>query len=180
MNLSGIQCNQGVDSIFFNDTNATDSKGSTVGQTNKSDTVNISEEAMALFQKNGADEDSGYDSNIVDGKNKDLDSAIALFKEVGFEKYRIIMKTVKQIENALAKAKDDFPEWEKDLENIEKSFADKLPRSVGEAMSRLNKALKDLPEEVRESVLRHLEDEKKKDSLFDEAEADSGLPLALG
>ena len=46
-------------------------------------------------------------------------------------------------------------------------------------MSRLNKALKDLPEEVRESVLRHLKDEKEKESLFDEAEADSGLSLTL-
>ena len=27
-------------------------------------------------------------------------------------------------------AKDDFPEWEKDLENIEKSFADKLPSQL--------------------------------------------------
>ena len=44
--------------------------------------------------------------------------------------------------------------------------------TVSEAMSRLNEALKGFPKEVRESVLRHLEDEKKKDNVFSETDSE--------
>ena len=163
MNISGIQYGQGVSRVSIDHTNSASNKGLTVGQTNESDTVGLSKEARELYQK--------YESN-------DLDDALALFKEVGFEKYQIIMKTVKQIEKALLRTADDFPSCKKALEKIKTSFSQKLPRSVSEAMSRLSEALEDFPEEVRESVLRHLEDEKKKDNVF--SGVDSGLLFTAG
>lgn len=179
MNISGIWYNQGTGGISSSQTNSSRHKETAAGQTNRSDTVTISGEARALSRKDGVNENSENDSNIADKKNTDLDSAIELLKEVGFEEYRIIMKTVKQIQTALAKTGNDFPEYKKALENIGNSFSEELPRSVAEAMSRLNDALRTFPEEVRESVLRNLENEKKKDNLLAEAEADSGRPIRI-
>jgi exonuclease VII small subunit len=178
MTISGIRYDQGVNSISFNQTNSESNKGLTAGQTDESDTVYISGEAMELSRKGGANKNPDDSSNAVGKKNNDLDRALALFKEVGFEEYRNIMKTLRQIEKALAKTIDDFPAYKESLEAIGKDLNDNLPRSVDEAMFRLNEALKDFPEGVKESVLRHLEGEKEKDNIL--AGADSGLPLTLG
>ena len=180
MNISGVWYDQGAGGISSSRTNASRNREAAVEQTNRSDTVTISEGARSLSRKDGSGVNSVYDSNNTDTKKTDPDSALALLKEVGFKEFQVIMKTVRQIETALAKTGSAFPEYKKALENIGNSFSDELPRSAAEAMSRLNEALKEFPEEVRESVLRHLEGEKKKDYLLAEAEADSETPLALG
>lgn len=106
-------------------------------------------------------------NKTVDEKNKGIDRDIALIKEVGFFEYQIIMKTVHQIERALVRARDDFLEYQEDLEGIENLFADKLPSSVAEAMAKLDEVLEDVPEEIKKSfkerVLKYLEEEKQKD-----------------
>ncbi|MCP4719540.1 MAG: hypothetical protein GY860_08800 [Desulfobacteraceae bacterium] len=120
-------------------------------------------------------------NNVFEKKNEDINRDIALINEVGFYQYQIIMKTVNQIEKALEKAKADFPAYKDDLEGIEDIFADKLPTSIVEAMSRLNKALEGVPEEIRESfkekVLQYLEEEKKKNEKL--AGVDSRQPFLL-
>lgn len=180
MNISGVWYDQGAGGISSSRTSSSRNREAAAGQTDRSDTVTISEEAKSLSRKDGRDENSGYDSNIADQKKTELDSVLALLKEVGFKEYLIIMKTVRQIETALAKTGSAFPIYKKALEKIGNGLSDELPRSAAEAMSRLNEALKAFPEEVRESVLRHLEAEKKKDYLLAKAEADSGTPLASG
>jgi hypothetical protein len=165
MNISCIQYAQGVNGIPFDQTNSESHKGSKVGQTSESDTVHISEKAMELSQKGETNKNSDDISNIVDEKQKIFEERLALLREVGIYKYINIMKTVNQIRRALAKTEHDFPQCKEALEGIEERFAEKLPRSVSEAMSILHKALKGFPEEIRESVWQHLEEEKEKDKI---------------
>ncbi|MGD9160709.1 MAG: hypothetical protein PVG39_19990 [Desulfobacteraceae bacterium] len=181
MNTSIITNNQGVNNIYFNNAKSESHKGSTAGKTNGSDTVHFSEKAIELSQKDELNNTEDV-SNVVGKKNTDLDKALALFKEVGLEEYRKIMKTLKQIEKALAKTIDDFPAYKETLEALGKDLNDNLPSSANEAMSRLNKALdvfpKEIREDIRESLLKHLEEEKEKDSKL--ARKDSELTFTLG
>ena len=182
MNASIIMHDQGVNSIYYNHSKSEGHKGLPAEQTNKSDTVQISKKAMELSQKDVTDKITENNSSVAANKNTDLDKALALFKEVGFKEYRKIMKMLNQIASALDKTKNDFPMYKDALEAIKKDLNDNLPKSVNEAMHRLNKALdgfpKEIRENIRESVLQHLEEEIEKDKLL--AEKDSGLPFTLG
>ncbi len=103
-------------------------------------------------------------SSTASGKNnKDTNQDMALISEVGFYKNQVIMKTVNQIVRALERAKSNFPQYQEYLEGIEDLYKDKLPRSLAEAMSRLNEVLEILPGEFKDKVFQYLEDEKQKD-----------------
>ncbi len=217
MSISSVCSKDSLYSPYSVHTNIENSNKFAFSSTAKTDTVHISKEAKAYFQKSQTEKkeekmfiqpqnplltgvltsQSGRVNSSVSNENsfgavlqnanddidknkKDIDRDIALIKEVGFYEYQIIIKTVNQIEAALEKAleeaKDDFPAYYKDLEGIKDLFADKLPTSVSEAMSRLNEELDNLnvPDEIKESfkekVMRYLEEEMKKDETLDEAE----------
>ena len=77
----------------------------------------------------------------ADLDEEDISREVELAKEVGFYRCQMIMKTVQRIEKVLKKAKEDFPAYQDCLEGIEDLFADRLPRSIPEALLALSKAL---------------------------------------
>lgn len=178
MNVSGISQSYAVNGTAKYESNAESHSGGTVDQSSKSDTVSISDKAMELNKADMTNKNSGDISDAVDKKESDFDRALALLKEVGIEKYITIMKTVKHIKNALARTAENFPAYRDTLRSIEESFDNQLPKSVSEAMTRLNEALQNSPEELRETVLRHLKEEMKNDETLPQDEA--GFLFALG
>ncbi len=173
MNISSIQSVQNV--YTNNSSNSNNSvEPSNVEQETKSDSISISMKALELSKN---DENSFDGSGTVDKNESDLDRALLLFKEVGFEDYIRIMKTVNYIKNALSKTAENFPAFKETLKSIEESFDKQLPMSVSEAMDRLNESLKDTPKELRDAVMRHLKNEIKRDETL--SEDDSNLILKL-
>ena len=92
--------------------------------------------------------------------------ALALIKEVGFVEFTRITRAVNQIQQALTRVIQDFPTHKKSIEKMIDSYDNQMPRSVPDALSRLQGMLKDskLPPEVIDAIMRYVEEEMKQSS----------------
>ncbi|MGD8650013.1 MAG: hypothetical protein PVH85_24740 [Desulfobacterales bacterium] len=92
--------------------------------------------------------------------------ALALIKEVGFVEFTRITRAVNQIQRALTRVIQDFPAHKKAIEEMIDSYDNQMPRSVSDALSRLQGMLKDsrLPQEVIDAIMRYVEEEMKQSS----------------
>ena len=85
--------------------------------------------------------------------------AVELIKDVGFAEFARIAHTVKQIQRALNRAMEDFPEYKNEIGGMIESYDICMHKSVSEAFRRLHGMLEDsdLPKEIVDTILHFVE-----------------------